>query len=221
MSARIKNIKLLTKKNVTFLIICGLLLIGSFHYIDSTRGQYDYTEYRLRNFKALSKTNALLPTPILSAYYYSTTSIANLNDFIHRYNGDYYFGTAVLNPIVYLLKKFHIVEELGFKNAKEVSSSKALLGSNIFTILRAFYQDYGLSGCFLWSFFYAITLTWLYRSYQNSRSLPKLVLFAYFSINVLTAPYEYMLYTTFSLFAFIFIGIVFHWLTIQNNRSLN
>lgn len=168
------------------------LMRGSFAYFAATR-------------LSVGASASLAHIVLLNLYSYATTSLASLNHFIVNFQSTHTLGTAVAHPITDQLARLDIVKVRFFQGVGQ-EAANTVGGSNVYSILRAFYQDLGLAGCFFFPFLLGISTSFAYAAYRRNGSLGALIALGYLGVLSVASPYEYMLYSSIHFFAFLLVG---------------
>jgi oligosaccharide repeat unit polymerase len=195
-------------RRIAFLLVgfcLGILVV--FLVINDARGSIEWYTAVSRE-KGLFRDGLLENSPILgNIYQYLTSSITSLDDFIRHFDGNHSYGTSVGYPITYQLAKMDLVK-LQFAQGNAMATAQSLGGTNVYTILRAFYTDFGLAGCFGFSVILGVAATTSFCRFLRSRSISSGIVFGYFCVTAIAAPYEYMLYSTMYTLPFVLVPLI-------------
>ena len=168
------------------LVLVTLLFFGIYTW----RGSADYQKSRY-----LMSDKSLLNPLTRSAYIYTASSITNLDYFITTFKGPNTWGQSLSYPITRQLAK---IIDLEPTLAQGFSKERAPVvgGTNVYTLIRVLYLDFGLVGCILIPALLGFGLTITYKLFLQRGSPASLIILGYLGVTVISSPYEYMLYNT-------------------------
>jgi oligosaccharide repeat unit polymerase len=183
-------------------IALGILGLGLFVWMAESRGSSESFEYQ--SLRRGLFTGSVLSGNLLLGmlYIYVTASIASLNHYLVNFDGAHTWGASFAYPITQQLAKLDVLE-LRFFQGFAMQAAETFGGSNVYTLLRVCYLDFGLLGCFMIPALLGFAGTILYRRYRRTGSERTAIILAYIMLTVLAAPYEYMLYSTISVLGFV------------------
>ena len=171
---------------VVALALVTLLFFGIYTW----RGSANHQELRDMKYD-----RSLLDRLTRSAYIYISSSITNLDYFITTFRGPNTWGISLCYPITRQLAKISDLEptlDQGFSSKR----APVVGGTNVYTLIRVIYLDFGLIGCILIPALLGFLINLTYKLFLKRGSPASLIILGYLGVTVIASPYEYMLYNT-------------------------
>jgi oligosaccharide repeat unit polymerase len=189
------------------MVLQGVVVVVLFGMIAQSRGSLDWFDYKIRHSRLFADSPLDGHTIPANAYVYATSSITNLNYYLETFDGIYTWGTSICYPITHQLAKMDLLH-LRFYQGFRMPMADTPGGTNVYTFLRVCYLDYGLPGCFMIPFVLGAVFHILYRRFLQKGSIRVGVSLGYIVLTVVLSPYEYMLYSSANVFAFLFVAVI-------------
>jgi len=139
--------------------------------------------------------------------YYRTGSLAALDYHITHHSGKYFWGVNLFYPIIHQFERFGLIDKQNVLQGKDLPIVQIPVKVNIYSYLRAVYDDFGLVGTIVIPYLIGIWSTLMYIYSFKKPNLFRIMILTFIYVFLVTSVTEYYFYRT-SFWISFFVGII-------------